>query len=349
MMNILITGATGFLGSHLTSALLRQGHRPYMLGRNFANVTPLIAQGARAIPLDLRDREHVINACADMDLIYHVGALSTAWGDPADFHAINVEGTRAVVDGARQHGARRLIYVSSPAVVFNGRDQINLTEAQPYPKHFSSLYAKTKKIGEDLVNDAQRQGLPTVIIRPKAIFGPGDRALLPRLIDRARDYRLPQIGNGNNLVDLTYVDNVVHALMLAADAPAAIGNTYFITNNEHLPLWLTIRFVLHRLKLSVNLRTVSTPTALALAWLLEQRAKHTGKEPLLTRYTVGILARTQTYDIRAAQRDLAYQPLCSVTEGLERTLNAFARDASWPDLFWEQQPREPVALEGIPV
>lgn len=343
-MNILITGATGFLGSHLTSALLRQGHHPYMLGRDFSNVASFIAQGARALPIDLRNREDVINACEKMDLIYHVGALSTAWGDPADFHAINVEGTRAVVDGARRHGARRLIYVSSPAVVFDGHDQFNITEAQPYPKRFSSHYAKTKKLGEDLVNEAHTKGLASVIIRPKAIFGPGDRALLPRLIDRARDHRLPQIGDGNNLVDLTYVDNVVHALLLAADASAAVGNTYFISNNEHMPLWLTIRFVLHRLKLSVNLRTISTPTAMVLAWLLEQRAKYTGKEPLLTRYTVGILTRTQTYDIRAAQRDLAYQPLCSVAKGLERTLNAATGNEPSVD-----RPSKSAIFEGIPV
>ncbi|MCB0127385.1 MAG: NAD-dependent epimerase/dehydratase family protein, partial [Caldilineaceae bacterium] len=258
---------------------------------------------------------------------YHVGALSTAWGDPADFAAINVEGTRAVVDGALHHGVGRLIYVSSPAVVFAGRDQQNITEDQPYPPRFSSPYAATKKWGEDLVNEAHTRGLPTVILRPKAIFGPGDRALLPRLIARARAGRLPQLGDGTNRVDLTYVDNVVHALLLAADAPRAVGKTYFITNDEHVPLWPTIRHVLEQLKLSTKLRPLPTPIALTLAWLLEQRARYTGQEPLLTRYTVGILARTQTYDIRAARQDLGYQPHCTVAEGIAQTLRMWASDA----------------------
>jgi nucleoside-diphosphate-sugar epimerase len=323
-MKILITGATGFLGSHLAAALLAQGHQLTLLGRDFSTVQAQLAAGATPLAIDLRDRAAVIAACAGMELVYHVGALSTAWGQWADFYGINVEGTRAAVDGCMHHAVRRLIYVSSPSVVFDGQDQININETQPYPKRFTSPYAATKKIGEDLVNAAHAQGLPTVIMRPKAIFGPGDRALLPRLIDRARQMRLPQIGNGDNLVDLTYVDNVVHALLLAADAPHAVGQTYFITNNEHIPLWLTIRYVLYQRHLSTNLRTIPVPVALTIAWLLELNARRTGREPLLTRYTVGILARTQTYDIRAAQHDLGYQPQLSVADGLARTLHAAA-------------------------
>ncbi len=321
-MKILITGATGFLGAHLATALLAHGHQLTLLGRDFATVQPQIAAGATPLAVDLRERSAIIRACAGQDLVYHVGALSTAWGKWREFYATNVEGTRAVVDGTMQHDVGRLIYVSSPSVIFDGRDHTNITEAQPYPKRFTSPYAATKKIGEDLVNAAHRQGLATVIIRPKALFGPGDRALLPRLIDRARQKRLPQIGAGNNRVDLTYVDNVVHALRLAAEAPQAVGQTYFITNNEHPLLWPTIRDVLHQLRLSTALRMVPVPVALALAGLLELNARRSGREPLLTRYTVGILARTQTYDISAAQRDLGYQPLVSIADGLAHTLQA---------------------------
>ncbi len=323
-MRILITGATGFLGAHLAMALLAQGHQLTLLGRDFSMVQPQIAAGATPLAVDFRDRSATIRACAGQDLVYHVGALSTAWGRYRDFQAINIEGTRAIVDGCLQHGVGRLIYVSSPSVIFDGGDHVNVTEAQPYPKRFTSAYAATKKIGEDLVNTAHGQGLPTVIIRPKAIFGPGDRSLLPRLIDRARQKRLPQLGAGQNLVDLTYVDNVVHALLLAAEASQAVGHTYFITNNEHPPLWPTIRTVLQQLHLSTELRPIPVPLALALAGLLELNARRSGREPLLTRYTVGILARTQTYDISAAQRDLGYQPRVSVADGLARTLQAAA-------------------------
>ena len=321
-MKILVTGGTGFLGSHLATALLVQGHEVTLLGRDFAGVHPQLAAGARALAVDLRDRAAVIAACAGQDLVHHVGALSTAWGRWTDFYQSNVEGTRAVVDGCLHHGVGRLIYVSSPSVIFDGRDHNEIDESHPYPQRFTSAYAATKKVGEDLVNAAHRQGLPTVILRPKAIFGPGDRALLPRLIERARQGRLPQIGNGHNLVDLTYVDNVVHALLLAAQADAAVGKTYFITNGEHCPLWPTIRRVLAQLQLSTALRQIPVGVALLIARLLELNARRTAREPRLTCYTVGILARTQTYDICAAQRDLGYQPLVSVVDGLEQTLTA---------------------------
>ena len=320
-MNILITGGTGFLGQHLAKTLLAKGHTIHLMGRNFVRVNALVQ--ARAIPLrvDLRDAEAVAVACRNMNAVYHVGALSAPWGKEADFHAINVGGTQAVLLGCLRHNVKRLIYVSSPSVVFDGHDQYNVTEQVPYPRTFASVYSLTKKLGEDLVNEAATK-IETVILRPKAIFGPGDTSLLPRLITAAKQGRLPQIGNGRNLVDLTYVENVVHALMLALDAPSAVGKTYTITNDAHVPLWDVIRTVLQRLDLPTNLRKIPLPAALAAARAMEWRAVLTGKEPLLTRYSVSILARTQTYDISAAKRDLGYAPPIAIEEAIERTLTA---------------------------
>ncbi len=326
-MKVLVTGGTGFLGQHLARALLAKGHSVHILGRNFANAGPreLITEGAIPIPADLRDRAAVVAACAGIEVVFHTGALSAPWGKLADFHDINVGGTEAVLAGCLAHDVGRLIYVSSPSVVFDGRDQRLAREDVPYPHRFPSTYSLTKKLAEDRVNAAAATGLQTVILRPKAIFGPGDQALLPRLIAAARQKRLPQIGGGNNLVDLTYVENVVHALMLALDAPTAIGKTYTITNDEHVPLWDIVRSVLSRLHLSTRLRRVPLSVALAAASLMELRAELTGQEPLLTRYTAAILARTQTYDISAAKRDLGYAPVISIADGTERTLEALER------------------------
>jgi nucleoside-diphosphate-sugar epimerase len=319
MADILVTGGTGFLGRHLARALLDRGHRVRLLGRDFSCAGDLIEAGALSLAADLRDRDAVLRACAGADAVYHVGALSAPWGRRADFHAINVGGTAAVVAGCRAHGVRRLIYVSSPSVIFDGRDHVDLTEAAPYPRRFASVYSLTKKLGEDLVNAAA--DLDTVILRPKAIFGPGDQALLPRLVAAAGQRRLPQIGDGANLVDLTYVENVVHALTLTLEAPAARGKTYTITNGEHARLWDVIRYVLRRLGLPGELRRVPLRAALAAAGLMELRAALTGKEPLLTRYSAAILGRTQTYDISAARRDLGYEPHVSLAEGIEHTLD----------------------------
>jgi 2-alkyl-3-oxoalkanoate reductase len=216
--------------------------------------------------------------------------------------------------------------VSSPAVVFDGNDHTDQTENAPYPARFTSVYARTKKEAEDRVN-AARETMKIVILRPKAVFGPGDTSLLPRLLAAAERNRLPQIGDGTNRVDLTYVENVVHALLLAKDAPAAIGRTYTITNGESPRLWEIVRHVLTELGVSANLRRVSLPAALSVAAMMETAAHVTGKEPLLTRYSVRILARTQTYDISAAERDLGYTPVVSLSEGIERTVAAFAEKA----------------------
>ena len=324
-MEILVTGGTGFLGQHLARALLADGHHVSIMGRSMEKAHTLIKVGAVPVVADLREHERVMAACRGMEAVYHVGALSAPWGRSADFQAINVGGTRAVIAGCRVHAVRRLLYVSSPSVVFDGHDQIDATENVPYPRRFASPYSLTKKLGEDLVHDAALFGLETVTIRPKAIFGPGDQTLLPRLVTAARQGRLPQIGDGHNLVDLTYVENVVHALRLALTASAASGKIYTITNHEHVPLWEMIRQVLLRVGLSTKLRVLPLSTVLAVAHLMELRAMFTGKEPLLTRYSATILARTQTYNITAARRDLGYSPLLSVAEGVERTLAAWGK------------------------
>jgi len=275
--------------------------------------------GVPTLEADLRDAPAIARACAGVDIVFHMAALSAPWGLYRDFYAANVIGTRNVVQACRQGGVRKLIYVSSPSVIFNNRHQVAADETAPYPKRFLSPYSLTKKLAEDVVNEARHE-LSTVILRPKAIFGPGDNALLPRLIAAARNHRLRQIGDGSNLLDLTYVANVVHALLLAADCGAAEGKTYHITNAEHVPLWSLLRRILITLGYSADLRATPFAVAYGMASLLELQAWLTGVEPPMTRYAVAILGRTQTYDIRAARRDLGYEPMVSVEEGIEVTL-----------------------------
>lgn len=321
-MHLLITGGTGCLGRRTAALALEHGYRVQLLGRDFSTVGDLLAAGAERYAADLRDPAAVRRACAGVDAVIHAGALSAPWGRRRDFFDINVGGTAAVVAGCRAGGVGRLVYVSSPSVTFAGRDVVDQTEDAPRPHRFASVYSQTKALGEDRVAAAARDGLATVIIRPKAIFGPGDTALLPRLLDAARRGRLVRIGDGQNRVDLTYVDNVAHALLLALDAPAAVGRTYTITNGEHPRLWDVIATVLRGVGLPDRPRAVPLPAALAAAAALEASASLTGGEPTLTRYAAAILARTQTYDIAAARRDLGYTPPVTLADGIARTLAA---------------------------
>jgi len=318
-MEILVTGGTGFVGRRLARALMARDHHVRLGGRDFSGIADLLAAGATRCAFNLADREAVQAACAGADAVMHVGALSAAWGPRSDFVAANITGTEAVIEACRAARVKRLVHVSSPSVVFAGRDLLDITEAAPYPARFSSDYAWSKKIAEERV---AASGLPYVIIRPKAIFGPGDRALLPRLLAVARRGRLPQIGDGRNRVDLTYVDNVVHSLLCALESDAALGRTYHITNDEHPVLWDVIRALLADLHLPAPRMTLPLSVALAAASGMQAAARLTGREPLLTRYAVEILARTQTYDISAARRDLGYAPVVSLADGIARTLAA---------------------------
>ncbi len=322
-MNLLVTGGTGFLGQHLIRRLRELGHQVRVLGRNPKVCQTLATAGFEVLPGDLCDRPLLERACAGIDAVFHVAALSAPWGRRDDFFRANVDGTSNVLHACRAQKVRRFLHVSSPSVTFDGRDHLLGTEDVPYPPRYLCVYSETKKIAEEMVRSAHGPALATTILRPKAIFGPGDTTLLPRLIDAARIGRLPQIGDGSNLVDLTYVDNVVHALVLALEASTSFGKTYTITNAEHVPLWDLIRHVLQRVGVTKPLRSVPFRVAYALAWGMEWRARLLGGEPRLTRYTTAILGRTQTYDLRAARQDLNYEPLVSIADGVERTLAWF--------------------------
>ena len=331
---VLVTGATGFVGGRLSRSLIAEGMTVRGIGRSLTAGLALAAEGVEFMPVDLRDRAAVVTACRDVELVAHVGALSSAWGRDEDFHAINVGGTENVIAGCLAHGVRRLVYVSSPSVMSRFAAQRDLDEDAPLPDRFVSVYSETKKLGEDRVLLASRtddRGLPpleTVILRPKAIYGPGDTALLPRLLDAARRGRLPIVGDGETLTNLTHVDDVVHAICLALSRPGIAGRTYLITGGEDVRLWDLVAEVTAALGYPPPSRHIPVARALAIGGVLETlyRWLPLPGEPPLTRYKAGILGQSQTYDIRRARVELGYEPRVRLDDGL-REVVATARAA----------------------
>ena len=319
-MRVLVTGATGFLGVHTCRELLSRGHQVRAFGRNFDGFS---VAGTQIVHGDLRDPGMVRHVCAGIDGVVHAGALSSPWGTPEDFMAVNVNGTQSVLEACTAAGVRRLVHISSPAVIFSGKDHVLERDDAPYPQRFSSHYAHSKKRAEELVLEA-RDRFELIVLRPKAIYGPGDRTLLPRLVSAARSRRLPQVGSGENLIDLTFVDDAVRAIVLALECPAPRSDfpVYTITSGEHVNLWRLIRRLLEALGIRPRLRVVPVRAMLILAGWLEQMAIITGREPALTRYGVELLARTQTYDISRAKSDLGFEPRCGLELGLQRTIDA---------------------------
>jgi nucleoside-diphosphate-sugar epimerase len=217
-----------------------------------------------------------------------------------------------------------MVFVSSSSLYFEFAHRMNITESDPLPPRAANHYVASKRAAERIVANAHERGLGTVVVRPRAIFGPGDTALLPRLLRVASQGWLPLIDRGAALVDLTYVDNVADVLWAAAVAPDSVaGRVYNVTNGEPWRVASLLSNVAEVLDLEVRFVNVPFAVAYAVAALLELVASLSpGRpEPPLTRYTVGVLGRSQTLSIEAARRDLAYAPRVSVAEGVRRTVD----------------------------
>jgi 2-alkyl-3-oxoalkanoate reductase len=275
--------------------------------------------GAIFLPGDLSNTDFVRQLPA-AEVVIHAAALSSPWGKYDDFYAANVLATQNLLDYALNNHVRRLVYISTPSVYTTSRPRLNIRESEPLPQKQAHPYAQTKWKAEKLVNQAARQGLETIILRPRAIIGRGDLTIMPRLLRANQTGRLQIIGNGNTLADLTSVVNVVEAVKLSLQAPAsALGETYNLSNGEPVNLWTTIEQILNRLGMKLNRKKMPFRVALGLASVLEMLARlhPAAPEPSLTRQGVMALACSATLDISKARQLLGYQPVQSTSEAME--------------------------------
>jgi nucleoside-diphosphate-sugar epimerase len=325
-MNVLVTGGGGFLGSHLALRLHEMGHRVSILGRRrYPNLPENIIQHQ----VDLRDPKAVSNACREQDSVFHAGALPGIWGRRKDFYQTNVEGTRHVIKGCLEHGVRKLIFTSSPSVIYNQTDMENVDETAPYPSHYLSDYPKTKALAEQSVVAANgQQGLMTVSLRPHLIWGPGDPHLIPRIIERAKKGQLVRVGEGTNRVDTTYIDNAVDGHIQAWQAlepgSPVVGQCYFLNDGEPVVLWEWINQLLASLGIDPVTKSISYSMARKLGWILEgvYRVFGIAGEPRMTRFLAGQLATSHYFDISRARRDFNYEVKVSPEEGMKRLLKS---------------------------
>lgn len=327
-MRVLVTGGGGFLGSAIAQRLFAQGMQVRTLQRSAA---PELADlGVECVRGDIGDANSVNQAVANCQMVFHVAAKAGVWGDYNEYHRINVTGTENIINACRAHRVARLIYTSSPSVVFNGQDEQGIDEAAPYPSRYLTHYPRTKAMAEQRVVAANGDSLATVALRPHLIWGPGDNHLFPRLVQRGRAGELRRVGNGKNLVDATYIDNAAEAHLLAADAlkpgSAVAGKVYFISNGEPLPLWDLIDKLLACAQVPPVTRTVSATAAYAAGAAMELLYKLTGRqdEPRMTRFVARQLATSHWFRLDAARRDFGYVPLIAVEEGLKRLADSLS-------------------------
>lgn len=317
---VLVTGGTGFLGRRLAERLLAQGRPVTVLGRTPA--PDLEQRGVRFVRGSVEDEAAVASACAGAGTVFHLAAKVGVWGHYRDFFRVNVGGTRAILGACRGLGIQRLIYTSTPSVVYNGRDLAGVDESIPLTRRCPCPYPVTKAMAEREVLAANSAGLRTVALRPHLIWGRGDPHLVPRLLARARSGRLRIVGSGQNRVDMVHVENAVDAhllaeLALAEDKREACGRPYFITNGEPVLLWDWINGLLTALGEAPVTRRLPLSAAVAVGGVCEAiwGVLRLRGEPPLTRFVATELAKDHWFDIGAARRDLGYTPRVSMAAG----------------------------------
>ena len=314
----LVTGGGGFLGGAIVRRLVARGCRVRSFSRR--HYPELTALGVEQIQGDLRRRHALGEACAGMETVFHVAAKAGVWGPYEEYHGVNVTGTRNVLSACRQCDVARLIYTSSPSVVFDGRDMEGADESAPYPAAYPCAYPETKALAEQALLAAADERPALAVLRPHLIWGPRDNHLVPRILARGR--RLARVGGGRNRVDTIYIDNAAHAHLLAAEQlarhPHRSGRVYFISQDEPVPLWWMVDRILEAGGQKPVRRHVSTSLAYGIGALLEliYRVLPLSGEPPMTRFVAKELATAHWFDISAAKRDLGYRPQVSIAEGL---------------------------------
>ncbi|GAB1406426.1 NAD-dependent epimerase/dehydratase family protein [Thermomonas brevis] len=324
-MNILVTGGGGFLGQALCRGLVERGHAVTSFNRG--HYPALDALGVRQVQGDLADREAVMAAFAGgFDAVFHNAAKAGAWGSYDSYHRANVIGTRNVLEACRAHGIRRLVYTSTPSVTHRATHPVEGGTAQtvPYGENFQAPYATTKTIAEKEVLAANDAQLATVALRPRLIWGPGDAQILPRLVERARAGRLRFVGDGENLIDTTYIDNAAQAHFDAFDhlAPGAAcaGKAYFVSNGDPRSTRETINALLSAAGAPLVGKTIPFRLAYAVGVLCEGlwTVLPLKGEPPMTRFLAEQLSTSHWYSMAPATRDFGYVPKVTFDEGLRR-------------------------------
>lgn len=324
---VLVTGATSGLGRNAVQWLHENGHHAIATGRDAVAGAALAAQGIRfrACDLTLASTAELESLLADADAVWHCAALSSPWGPAQDFQRINVSATIALAQAAIRTGVQRFVHISTPSLYFDFQHRYDVPETF-LAARFANDYARSKHAAEQALATLSAVGPDTrfILLRPRAIFGPHDRVLLPRLLAQLKSdsggvLKLPR--GGAALLDMTYAGNVVHAMMLATAQPdLPNGRIYNISNHEPVRLAdILQQLLVTELGLNLRIQSVPYPLLSAAAAAMEAAAKLSGHEPMLTRYSIGAVNFDMTLSPARAIAELAYRPPIRLADGVRLT------------------------------
>jgi nucleoside-diphosphate-sugar epimerase len=315
-MIVLVTGASGFLGRAVAAHLVALGHEVRTLQRRPSGVA-----GASDVLGSITAPNDVARAIDGAEGVVHLAAKVSLAGQEDEFHAVNVAGTRSLLDEAGRVGVSRFVHVSSPSVAHAGSALAGVGAEPADPHRARGIYARSKAEGELIALARDSASLSVVAVRPHLVWGPGDTQLVARIVERARRRRLPLLNGGTALIDSTYIDNAASGISAALErAPFAHGQAFVLTNGEPRPVG--------DLLAGICLAAGAPPPSWSIpAWLgrtagaaIEQvwRVVPGTDEPPMTRFLAEQLSTAHWFDQRETRRALDWSPTVSIDEGLRR-------------------------------
>ncbi|MCR9206184.1 MAG: NAD-dependent epimerase/dehydratase family protein [Halobacteriovoraceae bacterium] len=326
-MKVFITGGGGFLGKHIILQLLQKGHEVTSYSRG--EYPELEEQGVKTIQGSLEDKQKLAEASIGHDVIFHTASKVAMWGRKEDFYQTNVLGTANVLSACRNNNIPHLIYTSTPSVVFQYDSLRGEDESLPYAKNSYSRYAESKAIAEKMVLEANGENLKTLSLRPHLVFGPGDQNLIPRLVEGQKKGKLKIVGNGENQVDVLYVENAAEAHLMAwkalRDSPEKVeGRPYFLGQGP-VKLWDFINEVLELHNLPPVKKKIPFNTAFQIGKFIEMGSSLFGKynyHPPMTRFVALQLSKDHFFTHENAKNDFGWTPTVTLKEGLGRLVSS---------------------------
>lgn len=321
-IKVMVTGAGGFLGSYIARDLINMGHEVYGFSRK--NHPALGKLGVIQRLGDLGNYEDVEAALEGMDAVIHTASQVGMWGHYKDFYRTNVTGTENIIKACHKWHISKCVYTSTPSVAFGEESLCNVDESVEMPTRYLSMYAETKAIAEKMILLANSGSLSTVAIRPHLIFGPGDLNLVPRVLEAARKGKLKIIGDGENLVDVTYVENASLAHVMALDklspTSAIAGKAYFLGQGP-IKLWDFTNELLKRSGERPITKKIPFSLAYFIGLVIEMGLRLIGKfdiHPPMTRFVALQLGKSHYYNHHNIEHDLGFKAKFSITEGLDK-------------------------------
>lgn len=318
----LVTGATGFVGSHIVDACVQRGFAIRTIARPTSDVGKLESLGVEIRRGELTDSAFLQQALDGVGNVIHCAAKVGDWGPLEEYRTANVEGLRCLLQAVQGQQLDRFIHLSSLGV-YECRDHHGTDESVALPAKHMDGYTQSKVEAEQVALKFQRQlGVPVVILRPGFIYGPRDRTILPRLMDLLRKREVIYLGNGEQLLNTIYVGNLVDAVLLALENPGAVGQIFNLTDDEKVTKRRFMESLADLAGLERPTKTIPRWLARAAAFLLENGARLAGAKeaPRLTQARLKFIGLNLDFSIEKAKRELGYQPRVKFEEGIEEAV-----------------------------